>query len=46
MCIARSRSFLDDKKDYLQRDFEAFLHAKALYGWNNDTDPFYKGDDW
>ncbi len=38
--------FLDDKKDYLERDFEAFLHAKALYEWNNDTDPFYKGDNW
>ena len=34
--------FLDDDPKHMQRDFEAFLHAKALYEWNRDTDTFRK----
>jgi hypothetical protein len=34
--------FLDDDPSHLQRDFDAFLHAKALYQWNRETDTFRK----
>lgn len=30
--------YLDEKKGELEYDFEGFLHAKALYIWNKDTD--------
>ncbi len=32
--------FLDEDKGNIDRDFEAFLHAKALYEWNKETDTF------
>lgn len=34
--------FLDNDPTHLQRDFDAFLHAKALYEWNRETDTFRK----
>lgn len=38
--------FLDDKHQYFQRDFSAFLHAKSLFEWDQQTDPFYNGENW
>jgi len=38
--------FLDENKNNLQRDFEAFLHFKSGYEWNKQTDPFYQGKNW
>lgn len=32
--------FLDDEKDFIDRDFKAFINAKQLYEWNKDTDFF------
>lgn len=32
--------FLDEDKKNIDRDFKGFLHAKALYEWNKETDPF------
>lgn len=37
---------LDDQKTHLSRDFDAFLHAKALCEWDRETDAFYNGKDW
>lgn len=34
--------FLDDDPTHMQRDYDAFLHAKALYEWNKETDTFRK----
>src|ERR1700722_13603099 len=34
--------FLDEQPDALDRDFTAFLNAKALYEWNRETDTFRK----
>jgi hypothetical protein len=34
--------FLDEQPDALNRDFAAFLNAKALYEWNKETDTFRK----
>ena len=34
--------YLDEEKDSLQYDFDAFLHAKGLFEWNKDTDFYYK----
>jgi hypothetical protein len=36
--------FLDDDKGNLERDFQAFLHAKALFLWDKETDSFYNPD--
>lgn len=33
--------FLDKNKGMMEDDFDAFLHCKALYEWNNRTDWFY-----
>lgn len=33
--------FLDKDKSYMKEDMEAFLHAKALYQWNQKTDWYY-----
>lgn len=30
--------YLDEKKGDIENDFEAFLHAKALFQWNKETD--------
>lgn len=38
--------FLDNSSKFLKRDFEAFLHAKALHEWNKETDPYTNGDNW
>lgn len=38
--------FLDDSKSFLERDFQAFLHMKAMHAWDKETDPFYMGDNW
>jgi hypothetical protein len=32
--------FLDDEATNMERDFQAFLHAKALFLWNKETDFF------
>lgn len=34
--------FLDDEPTNLERDFKAFVAAKALYEWNAETDTFRK----
>jgi len=34
--------FLDEDEKHLNRDFAAFLNAKALYEWNKETDTFGK----
>lgn len=36
--------FLDKNKGMLEDDFDAFLHAKALYEWDARTDWYYNGD--
>jgi hypothetical protein len=36
--------FLDNDKGNIDRDFQAFLNAKALYEWNKATDPFLNKD--
>jgi hypothetical protein len=38
--------FLDNEKGNLERDFGAFLNAKALFEWDRLTDPFYIGENW
>lgn len=38
--------FLDNEKSHLERDFQAFLNAKALYEWDKETDPYYNGENW
>lgn len=38
--------FLDDHHQNMQRDFSAFLNAKALFEWDKLTDPFYAGENW
>ncbi len=38
--------FLDNEKGNMERDFEAFLHMKALTEWDRKTDPFLCGEDW
>lgn len=38
--------FLDNESVNLDRDFDAFLNAKALFEWDRETDPFYAGDNW
>lgn len=35
--------FLDMEDGFMDRDFKAFLHMKALHEWNKETDPFYNG---
>jgi hypothetical protein len=38
--------FLDSEKSHLDRDYQAFLTAKALHSWDKLTDPFYNGENW
>lgn len=38
--------FLDADKNFLRRDFDAFLTAKSLYEWDKQTDSFLVGEDW
>ena len=38
--------FLDDNKNYYQRDLEAFYGFKNGFDWNKLTDPFLVGEDW
>ena len=33
--------FLDKEDGFMDRDFKAFLHCKALTEWNKETDPFH-----
>lgn len=35
--------YLDEKAGMIEYDYEAFLHAKALFEWNKDTDFFTNG---
>lgn len=39
--VAFEAKFLDKNKGMIEDDFDAFLHCKALYEWNNRTDWFY-----
>lgn len=36
--------FLDREDGFLDRDFKAFLHCKALTEWNREADPFLNRD--
>ncbi|MCK9578738.1 hypothetical protein M0R01_04610 [bacterium] len=38
--------FLDNGKDFIKRDMDAFLNVKALFAWDKDTDPFYQKENW
>lgn len=40
--VAFEAKFLDDKMMNVERDFRAFLSAKALYEWNKETEEEYK----
>ncbi len=39
--VAFEAKFLDKNKGMIEDDFDAFLHAKALYEWDNRTDWYY-----
>jgi hypothetical protein len=38
--------FLDESGSRIEKDFSAFLNAKALNEWDKTTDPFLVGEDW
>lgn len=38
--VAFEAKYLDEKAGSFEYDFDAFLHAKALFLWNKDTDYF------
>ncbi len=38
--------FLDNGKDFMKRDMDAFVDLKKVYEWDKMTDPFLCGEDW
>lgn len=37
--------FLDGMKEFMDRDFAAFINCRQLYSWDSETDPF-RNDNW
>lgn len=38
--------YLDAEKTHMDRDFDAFVHAKALFNWDKETDSFHNAGNW
>ena len=37
---------LDNGENFIERDFQAFLHHQEVYKWDKLTDPYTVGADW
>jgi len=44
--VAFEDKYLDAEPNFMERDYKVFLLTMALTRWNNDTSPFYAGENW